>query len=103
MAFLHSNICSSEKKIKDLSYYLESFDISFTFIGSCETWATKTNIDVLSMPGYNHEHCIRSNKKEEGLAYIYILNTIQYKVRTKLALPKHLFESIFLEVDNSLF
>ena len=88
IAFLHSNICSSEKKLKDLSYYLDSFDISFTFIGLCETWATKTNNDLLSMPGYNHEHCIRSNKKGGGVS-IYILNTIQYKVRKNLALPKH--------------
>ena len=102
IAFLHSNICSSEKKLKDLSYYLDSFDISFTFIGLCETWATKTNSDLLSMPGYNHEHCIRSNKKGGGVS-IYILNTIQYKVRKNLALPKHLFESIFIEVDKSLF
>ena len=84
ITFLHSNICSSEKKMKDLSYYLESFDMTFTFIGLCETWATKTNIDLLSMPGYNHEHCIRSNKKGGGVT-IYILNTIKYKVRKNLS------------------
>ena len=84
-----------------MSYYLDSFDISFTFIGLCETWATITNNDLLSMPGYNHEHCIRSNKKGGGVS-IYILNTIQYKVRKNIALPKHLFESIFIEVDTSL-
>ena len=58
-----------------LSYYLESFDISFTFSGLCETCATKTNIDLLSMPGYNHEHCIRSSNKVGGVSiymYIYI-------------------------------
>ena len=52
------------------------------------------------MPGYNHEHCIRVSKKGVGVS-IYILNTIQYKVRK--ALPKHLFESIFIEVDKSIF
>ena len=31
------------------------------------------------------------------------MNTIQYKVRKKLALPNHLFESIFIEVDKSIF
>ena len=102
IAFLHSNICSSGKKLKDLSYYLEGFDISFSFIGLSETWATKTNEDILNMPGYNHEHCIRVSKKGGGVS-IYILNTIQYKVRKNLALPKHLFESIFIEVDKSIF
>ena len=102
ITFLHSNICSSGKKLKDLSYYLEGFDISFSFIGLSETWATKTNEDILNMPGYNHEHCIRVSKKGGGVS-IYILNTIQYKVRKNLALPKHLFESIFIEVDKSIF
>ena len=54
------------------------------------------------MQGYNHEHCIRVCKKRGGVS-IYILNTIQYKVRKNLALPKHLFESIFIEVDKSIF
>ena len=102
IAFLHSNICSSGKKLKDFSYYLEGLDISFSFIGLSETWATKTNEDILNMPGYNHEHCIRVSKKGGGVS-IYILNTIQYKVRKNLALPKHLFESIFIEVDKSIF
>ena len=54
------------------------------------------------MPGYNHGLCIRVSKKGGGVS-IYILNMIQYKVRKKLALPKHLFESIFIEVDKSIF
>ena len=74
-------------------------DISFSFIGLSETWATKTNEDILNMPGYNHE---RVSKKGGGVS-IYILNTIQYKVRKNLALPKHLFESTFIEVDKSIF
>ena len=34
---------------------------------------------------------------------IYIMNNIQYKIRNKLSLPKHMFESIFIEVDKSIF
>ena len=81
---------------------MEGLDISFAFIGLSETWATKTNDDILNMPGYNHEHCIRVSKKAGGVS-TYILNMIQYKVRKNLAMPKHLFESIFIEVDKSIF
>ena len=49
--------------MKDFSYYLEGLDISFSFIGLSETWATKTNEDILNMLGYNHEHCIQVSKK----------------------------------------
>ena len=48
---------------------IRKFEISFTFIGLRENWATKINEDILNMPGYNHEHCSRSYKKKEGLAY----------------------------------
>ena len=56
--------------MKDFLYYLEGLDISFTFIGLSETWATKTNEDILNMLRYNHEHCIRVSMKGEGSAYI---------------------------------
>ena len=51
------------KKLKDCSYYLEGLGVSFICIGLSETWTTKTNEDILNMPGDNHEHCIRVSKK----------------------------------------
>ena len=77
IAFLHSNICSPGKKLKDFSYYLEGLDISFSFIGLSETWATKTNEDILNMPGYNHETLYSSKKEGRRSQHIYIeYNTI---------------------------
>ena len=74
----------------------------FTFIGVCETWATPLNEDVLNIPGYKHEHYIRSNKRGGGVS-IYILNTIPYKTRNKLSFSTHMLESVFIEVDKSIF
>ena len=54
------------------------------------------------MPGYKHEYFIRSNKRGRGVS-IYLLDTIQYKTRTKLSFSTHMFESVFIEVDRSLF
>ena len=65
--------------MKDLSYYLESFDISFTLIGLCETWAIKTNKDILNMPENITMNTVFDQiKKEEGLAYIYIYIYIEH-------------------------
>ena len=36
---------------------------TFHFIGFCETWATDNNKDLVSIHGYSHEQCIRSNHK----------------------------------------
>ena len=101
ITIFHSNICSSTKKIKDLTYYLDDLNTSFSFIGLCETWATHSNKDILNIPGYKHEQCLRTNKKGGGVS-IYILNTIQYTVRKKLSLPK-MYETVFIEVDKSVF
>ena len=46
-----------------------------------KTWATDSNTDLLSIPGYSHEQCIWTNhKKGEGTS-LYIHNQIQYKKR----------------------
>ena len=74
----------------------------FTCIGICETWATQANQDLLNMQGYKHEHCIRSNNRGGGVN-IYLLDTIQYKNRKNISLSTHMFESVFIEVDKSLF
>ena len=63
---LHTNICSSSKKIKDLMYNIDTINITFSLIGLSGTWAPETNQDLLEIPGYMHEQCIRSNKKKGG-------------------------------------
>ena len=57
---------------------------------------------ILNMSGYKHEHCIRSNKRGGGVS-IYLLDMIQHKARTNLSFSTHMFESVFIEVDKSLF
>ena len=52
---LHTNICSSSKKIKDFTYYIDNLNITFTFIGLSETWASQINHGLLEIPGYTHE------------------------------------------------
>ena len=74
----------------------------FTFIGICETWATQLNEDIFNIPGYKHEHYIRSNKRGGGVR-MYILNTIPYKTRKNLSFSMHISESVFIEIDKSLF
>ena len=65
VSMLHSNICSSARKITDFNYYLNNLKLNFSFIGFSETWATLSNEDTLNIPGYRHEQCIRSNKKKD--------------------------------------
>ena len=40
-------------------------------MGLSETWASETNQDLLKIPGYMHEQCIRSNRKKGGGEQVY--------------------------------
>ena len=84
-------------------YYIDNLNITFTFIGFSETWATESNQDLLEIPGYEHEQCIHSNKKRGGGTSLYIHNSVQYKRRDVLDFAKNLYESVFIEVDNTIF
>ena len=84
-------------------YYVNNLNIRFSIIGISETWATKHNDHLLNIDNYNYEQCIRSNKKRGGGTSLYIHNDIQYKTRIDLSLPNQQYESIFIEVEPSIF
>ena len=48
----HTNICSSSNKLNDFMYYMDNLNITFTFIGLSETWATESNQYLPEIPGY---------------------------------------------------
>ena len=79
ISILHTNICSSINKLNDFMYYINNLDTTFHFIGLSETWATANNKDMLNIPGYSHEQCVRSNNKRGGaLASTFI---IRYNIK----------------------
>ena len=90
ISILHLNICSSQHKLTDLTYYLENLNVTFSFIGISETWATHVNSHILKIPRYHHEQCIRSNNKKGGGTSLYIIKDIQYKHRNYLLFKKTL-------------
>ena len=50
-----------------------------------------------------HEQCIRSNNKKGGGTSLYIYNSSQYKRMCDLAFPEKLYESVFVELDKTIF
>ena len=58
ITILHTNICSSNKTLKELMYYIDNLNINFTFIALSEPWPSKSNQDLLEILGYSHEQCI---------------------------------------------
>ena len=44
-----------------------------------------------------------SDPIRRGGVSIYLFDTIQYTTRNKISFSTHMFESVFIEVDKSLF
>ena len=103
IAITHMNICSSINKLRDLEYMLQNLKLNVYFIGLSETWATTMNQDILNIKCYNHEQCLKNNKKKGGGTSLYIHNSIHYRPRPDLSLPQKIFELIFIEIDKSIF
>ena len=71
---IHANIYSSSNKYKYFIYYIDNLNITFSFIGLSETWASECNQDLLGITDYSHEQCIRSNnKKGEEQVYTFTI------------------------------
>ena len=87
----------------DFMYYVNNLNIKCSFKCISETWATKCNDHLLSIYNYNHEQCIRSNKKRGGGTSLYIHNDTQYKTKIDLSQSNQQYESIFIEVEPSIF
>ena len=58
MSIFHTNIRSSAKNLSQLKFYLGALEFNFSIIGISENWRTRENINVQTIPGYSHEHCI---------------------------------------------
>ena len=97
ISILHLNICSSQHKRTELTYYLENLNVTFSFIGISKIWATHVNSHILNIQRYHHEQCIRSNNKKGGGTSIYINKDIQYKHRNNLSFKKNIMNQYLLK------
>ena len=62
------------KKIKDFTYYIDNLNITFTFIGLSETWASEINHNLLEIPGKPMNNAfVRIRRKWAGQDYTYTI------------------------------
>ena len=76
--------------------------IKFTFIILSEIWRNSDTTAFYNIAGYTHIYETRDKKIGGGVS-IYIMKTIPFKIRKVLQLTGEHIESIFIEVDKSVF
>ena len=91
----HLNIRSVISHFRELLGYLDTLDITFKVIGLSETAINETSIRY-DIPRYNCEIDFRSARKGGGVS-LYILDTLQYKLRNDLQLGGEV-NSVFIEI-----
>ena len=76
--------------------------IQFTFIILSEIWGNSDTIAFYNIAGYTHIYETRDKKIGGGVS-IYIMKTIPFKIRKDLQFTSEHIQSLFIEVDKSVF
>ena len=98
----HVNIRSLQSNFDALKNYFANLQFEFTMLGVTETWLNDTNFDQFSMPGYHFIENHRSGRCGGGVG-IFLKNNCNFCVRDDLVVFNDHFESVFLEIPNSIF
>ena len=99
---LHLNIRSMSKNFESFREFLDSLCFTFNAICLSEKWCQphhKTSNSNIQIPGYVSLHQTRKNRRGEGL-YIFLLESLSYKVRSDLALNSSAVECLCVELFN---
>ena len=102
LSFVHLNIRSVPKKIDKLPSYLDSLQIKFSFIGLTETWYSDNTCSLYDIEGYNQESFYRQQRRGGGVSLL-IDKHIPYAIRSDLNIFDSDAETLFIEVDKSVF
>jgi hypothetical protein len=99
LSFLHLNIRSLPRHVKDLENYLSNLNINFTIIGLTETWLNKDIVDLYNLKGYQHQNLFRTNKRGGGVSLL-VKEGITMNVRDDLNCMSSHIESLFVEIPK---
>ena len=99
-SLFHHNIRSLPRHYNEITSFIDNLNIAFTVIGLSETWLTTSNCDLYNFNGYNHVYQYREHRPGGGVS-IFILENINYVVRSDLSRNSSFLECIFLEIPKS--
>ena len=102
LSIFHLNIKSLPKHYNELEMYLDSLRFPFSFIGLTETWLDECKEYLYDLPQYVSVTRYRKMKRGGGVSLL-IRNHIPFILRNDLAYFDSEMESVFIEIDKSVF
>lgn len=97
---VHLNARSLRRNHDNISSFLTSLSVPFSFICITETWLCQADTNMFGFPSYQSEYCHRSNDCHGGSA-IFISDKIPYTRRRDISIPIAQCESVWIELDHS--
>ena len=101
LSILHPDIRSINKEFEAFKQFYLSLNFNFSSACFSEIWADDININKNSsfqLPNYNTEHCqIRKSGKGGGV-FIFIHDSLDFKVRKDLYIHCDAIESLSIEI-----
>ena len=102
LSLFHMNIRSLPKHFDELDMYLESLKFMFSIIGLTETWLDESKEELYSLKNYQSINEYRKGKTGGGVS-MFIHENIKFTRRSDLQYFDSEMESIFIELDKSIF
>ena len=102
LSFFHLNVKSLPKHLDELEIFLESLEYEFSFIGLTETWLDENKHELYDLPGYNCINKYRLGRRGGGVS-MCVKTGIPYNCRNDLEFFYCEMESIFIEIDSTVF
>ena len=102
LSIFHLNIKSLPKHYDELEMYLDSLRFPFSFIGLTETWLDECKENLYDLPQYVSVTRYRKMKRGGGVSLL-IRNHIPFILRNDLAYFDSKIESVFIEIEKSVF
>ena len=102
LSVFHLNVKSLPKHYDELEMYLDSLRFPFSFIGLTETWLGECKENLYELPHYVSVTKSRNSKRGGGVSLL-IRRHIPFVLRNDLAYFDSEMESVFIEIEKSVF
>ena len=102
LSLFHLNVKSLPKHYDELEMYLDSSRFPISFIGLTETWLDECKENLYELPHYVSVTKSRNTKRGGGVSLL-IRSHIPFVLRNDLAYFDSEMESVFIEIEKSVF
>ena len=102
LSLLHANLHSVRANLVEFESYLQLLHTEFQIIGVTETWLNEASCGLYEMNNYEFIENHRTGKTGGGVG-MFMRDSISFLKRPDLEIFNEYIESIFIEIEKTVF